>query len=85
MVWYSTPPPPPPPESLLFTTTYYTREGARALIFKPNCGGRVENNFWRPPPPYVRVWMAAPPAPPAPPSPALYLEVWIWHRVQFKF
>ena len=28
------------PESLLFTTTYYTsggtREGARALIFKPN-------------------------------------------------
>ena len=43
---------PPPRESLLFTTTYYTsggsREGARALIFKPNCGGRVENNFWRP-------------------------------------
>ena len=64
---------PPPRESLLFTTTYYTsggsREGAWALIFRPNCGGRVGNNFWRPPPPL----------------PALYLEVWIWHRVQFKF
>ena len=23
--------------------------------------------------------------PPPPPLPALYLEVWIWHRVQFKF
>ena len=23
--------------------------------------------------------------PPPPPFPALYLEVWIWHRVQFKF
>ena len=22
---------------------------------------------------------------PPPPLPALYLEVWIWHRVQFKF
>ena len=39
-------------------------------------------------PPYVRVWMVAPrppPPPPPPPPPALYLEVWIWHRVQFKF
>ena len=35
-------------------------------------------------PPYVRVWMAAPRRPRTPPS-ALYLEVWIWHRVQFKF
>ena len=27
----------------------------------------------------------APPPHPPPPPPALYLEVWIWHRVQFKF
>ena len=51
--------------------------GGLPLIFRPNWGpkGR-KNSFGRPPPPpYLRVWMTAPPSPPAP----IYPKVWIRH------
>ena len=43
--------------------------GAPPLFLDQTEARRAENCFWRPPPPYLRVWMTAPPP---------YLKVWIW-------
>ena len=46
------------------------REGRGGPLFLDQTEARrVEKMFWRPPPPYLRVWMTPPPFP--------YLKVWI--------
>lgn len=61
----------------------YPGKGAGPLFLNQTAAEGSKTTFGDAPP-YVRVWMAAPRRPRTPP-PALYLEVWIWHRVQFKF
>ena len=54
-------------------------EPGSLLIFKPNWGPKGRKKFFDtipPPPPYVRVWMTAPP-PPTRSTP--YLKVWFRH------
>ena len=60
--------------SVLAGLTQWRGRGARPLFLDQNEARRAEKNFFRPPPPYLRVWLTVrPPPPPHPP----YLKVWV--------